>query len=162
MAASGGNKKTSSQSDKNYWQRAKASNYSETHKAKRVNRHASRLMRQEKISDTKSNREMTIKRIGHQIPSFPKRGEKRVLTRVVLTEQIGEGQLRMHKGYEGKDGTVYPGSPLFQGYVAGVLVESSFNHSAVIAAVNESSLETHQYKQHPSGRRELIAFRPAR
>lgn len=161
MAASGGNKKTSSQSDKNYWQRAKASSYSETHKAKRITRHITRMMRAGRMSDTPANRKALASKIGHT-PSFPKRGEKRVLTRVVLTEQIGEGQLRMHKGYEGKDGTIYPGSPLFQAYVAGVLVESSFNHSAVIAAVNESSLETHQYKQHPSGRRELIAFRPAR
>lgn len=159
MAASGGNKKTSSQSDKNYWQRAKASSYSETHKAKRINRHVTRLLAG---NTSPTERKRLIALCDSGVPSFPKRGEKRVLTRVVLTEQIGEGQLRMHKGYEGKDGTVYPGSPLFQGYVAGVLVESSFNHSAVIAAVNESSLETHQYKQHPSGRRELIAFRPAR
>ncbi len=43
MSSVGGNKKQSSQSDKNYWQRATMSKYSETHKAKRIERHARRM-----------------------------------------------------------------------------------------------------------------------
>lgn len=39
----GGNKKTSSRSDLNYWARAKASDYAATHKAKRMKRHAKRM-----------------------------------------------------------------------------------------------------------------------
>lgn len=42
-AKTGGNKKTSSRSDLNYWARAKASDYATTHKAKRAKRHAKRM-----------------------------------------------------------------------------------------------------------------------
>jgi len=43
MSSVGGNKKSSSQSDMNYWSRAKASNYAQTHKDKRIARHARRM-----------------------------------------------------------------------------------------------------------------------
>lgn len=42
-AKTGGNRKSSSQSDLNYWARAKASGYASTHKAKRLARHLKRM-----------------------------------------------------------------------------------------------------------------------
>lgn len=47
-AKTGGNKKTSSRSDLNYWARAKASDYAATHKAKRIKRHAKRMAKKSK------------------------------------------------------------------------------------------------------------------
>lgn len=42
-AKTGGNRKSSSQSDLNYWARAKASGYATTHKAKVLKRHLKRM-----------------------------------------------------------------------------------------------------------------------
>ena len=43
MASPGGNKKSSSKSDQNYWARATASKFSETHSARRIARHKKRM-----------------------------------------------------------------------------------------------------------------------
>lgn len=43
MSSVGGNKKSSSLSDQNYWKRAEMGKFSETHKAKRIERHARRM-----------------------------------------------------------------------------------------------------------------------
>ena len=43
MSQTGGNKKSSSPSDMRYWQRAAASNFAETHRARRMKRHQKRM-----------------------------------------------------------------------------------------------------------------------
>ena len=49
MSSVGGNKKSSSPSDENYWKRAQAGKYAETHKERRIARHIKRC----KTSKTK-------------------------------------------------------------------------------------------------------------
>lgn len=85
-------------------------------------------------------------------PDFPRLRVERGLTRVVSTENVPESVLKMH----------LKGAPLFQGYIAGVLIESSFVYSSVISATANAHQEVAHYKQHPSGRREILAYRPTR
>lgn len=95
------------------------------------------------------------------VPDFPILRKPREMSRVVLTDNIAEGVLRQHTGYTAKDGTVYPGYPLFQAYSGGVLLEQSFNHSSAISAIQSSRLEVQIYCQHPNGRREILSARRA-
>jgi hypothetical protein len=84
------------------------------------------------------------------------------LEKVVDKSNIPAGTLVQHLGGIDRDGKPFAGFPLYQGYIGGVLVEQSFNQSAVITALAGSPLETHHYIQHPTGRRELFAYRPVR
>lgn len=55
MAAAGGNKKRASPSDENYWKRAQMSKYSETHRARRIARHAKRMGKPENYTAGSDN-----------------------------------------------------------------------------------------------------------
>lgn len=161
MAASGGNKKTASQSDKNYWQRAKASGYATTHKDRKIARHVGKIMRRLKLTSPAKRQEM-INSFGGT-PDFPKLAQKRPLEKVVDRSNITEGVRLMHVGFEGDERRKpFPGAPLYQGYSAGVLLEQGFSLSSVNSVLDGSPQERHVYIQHPTGRRELLSFTPCK
>lgn len=145
-AKTGGNKKTSGSSAEGYWNRAKASNFAETHRAKRIKRHEKRMGCKAGIIP----------------PDFPRLSKPRPIEKVVDRANIPEGTLKQHLGGIDREGKHFEGKPLYQGYSAGVLLDQGFSLSSINLALDGTTLERHVYIQHPTGRRELLSFSPAR
>lgn len=76
-AKTGGNKKSASPSDENYWKRAQAGGFAETHRAKRMARHAKRM------GLTKAQMGEATKPV-----TFPHRAVPSPLERVTFTGQV--------------------------------------------------------------------------
>ena len=104
-AKTGGNKKSSSQSDLNYWARAKASNYASTHADKRVKKH-------------KKAHPKDRTTIGAKI-EFPKVAQKRPVERMVmLGNMVGEHRIFDDFGHVVK----YPHMVIHNGVVTDVIM----------------------------------------
>lgn len=145
-AKTSGNKKTSGSSSSSYWARAKTGGFAETHRAKRIKRHEKRMGC----------------KAGILPPDFPRLSKPRPVEKVVDRSNVTEGVLKMHLGGTDRTGRVFPGSPLYQGYSAGVLLEQGFSLSSVNSALDGSIQERHVYIQHPTGRKELLSYSPGK
>jgi hypothetical protein len=88
----GGNKKVSSPSAQNYWKRAEAAKYSETHRAKRIARHKKR-------AEKKAGRNLPA---SDSTPPLPKLTVPRPVERVAFTGNVPDHRvwLRDNDGHK--------------------------------------------------------------
>jgi hypothetical protein len=106
-AKSGGNKKTSSPSDQNYWKRAAASKFNETHRERRIAKHHKRMG----LNNT-SNARGPLTSI-----AYPKKSLEKPIERVMFKGDVPE----MRTFDEYGNITSYPTFVIKQGVVTDIL-----------------------------------------